>query len=105
MNKIKKSVIFVILIFANLLFSFSVFAYSEVSYVYLEESGYYSSDNGNYILDCEFERIENPVQLEQDINMIPGVVENGLFIGVATKVIVGSKKGIMTLERELTPTQ
>ena len=63
------------------------------------------TDNGNYILDCEFERINDPEQLEQDINMIPGVVENGLFIGVATKVIVGSKKGIMTLERELTPTQ
>ena len=63
------------------------------------------TDNGNYILDCEFERISNPEQLEQDLNMIPGVVENGLFIGVATKVIVGSKKGIMTLERELTPTQ
>jgi len=63
------------------------------------------TDNGNYILDCEFERISDPEQLEQDLNMIPGVVENGLFIGVATKVIVGSKKGIMTLERELTPTQ
>jgi ribose 5-phosphate isomerase A len=63
------------------------------------------TDNGNYIIDCEFERINDPEQLEQDLNMIPGVVENGLFIGVATKVIVGSKKGIMTLERELAPTQ
>lgn len=63
------------------------------------------TDNGNYILDCEFERISEPEQLEIDINMIPGVVENGLFIGVATKVIVGSKKGIMTLEKELTQTQ
>jgi len=63
------------------------------------------TDNGNYILDCEFERISEPEKLENDINMIPGVLENGLFIDVATKVIVGSKKGIMTLERELTPTQ
>ena len=63
------------------------------------------TDNSNYILDCEFEKITDPEQLEIDINMIPGVVENGLFIGVANKVIVGSKKGIMTLEKELIPTQ
>lgn len=61
------------------------------------------TDNGNYILDCEFNRITDPEQLEMDINMIPGVVENGLFIGLANEVIVGSKQGIMTLEKELTP--
>ena len=63
------------------------------------------TDNGNYILDCEFERINDPEQLEIDINMIPGVVENGLFIGLATEVIVGSKQGIITLEKEIIPTQ
>lgn len=63
------------------------------------------TDNGNYILDCEFEKINDPEQLEIDINMIPGVVENGLFIGLVTKVIVGSKQGVMTLEKELIPTQ
>lgn len=59
----------------------------------------YITDNSNYILDCEFERIENPEQLEIDINLLPGVVENGLFIGLADKVIVGGKQGIMTLEK------
>lgn len=59
------------------------------------------TDNGNYILDCEFERILDPEQMEQDINMIPGVVENGLFIGLVNQVIVGSTQGIMTLEREI----
>jgi ribose 5-phosphate isomerase A len=58
------------------------------------------TDNGNYILDCEFEKIDNPVQLENDLNLIPGVVENGLFIGLVDEVIVGSKQGIMTLEKE-----
>lgn len=57
------------------------------------------TDNSNYVLDCEFERIDDPEQLEIDINSIPGVVENGLFIGLATKVIVGGKQGIMTLEK------
>lgn len=59
------------------------------------------TDNGNYIIDCEFLRIPEPEEMEQEINMIPGVVENGLFIGLADKAIVGSSQGIMTLEKEL----
>jgi len=59
----------------------------------------YITDNSNYILDCEFERIDDPEQLEVDINNIPGVVENGLFIGLTDDVIVGSKQGIKTLTR------
>jgi ribose 5-phosphate isomerase A len=58
------------------------------------------TDNSNYILDCEFDRIDNPEQLEIDINNIPGVVENGLFIGLVNEVIVGGKQGILTLEKE-----
>jgi len=57
------------------------------------------TDNGNYILDCEFVRIDHPEELEFNINNIPGVVENGLFIGLANEVIVGGKQGIMTLGR------
>lgn len=58
----------------------------------------YITDNSNYILDCDFERIAEPEQLEKDINSIPGVVENGLFIGLVDEAIVGSKQGIKTLE-------
>lgn len=59
----------------------------------------YLTDNSNYILDCGFERIEEPEQIEKDINNIPGVVENGLFIGLVDEIIVGSKQGIVTLEK------
>ncbi len=58
------------------------------------------TDNGNYILDCEFERIEDPESLETEINNIPGVVENGLFVGLVDEVIVGSTQGILTLNKE-----
>ena len=58
------------------------------------------TDNGNYILDCEFEPIEDPEQLHVNLNNIPGVVENGLFIGLVDEVIVGGKQGIMTLDKE-----
>lgn len=57
----------------------------------------YLTDNSNYILDCDFERIDEPEQLEKDLNYIPGVVENGLFIGLVDEIIVGSKQGVMTL--------
>ena len=60
----------------------------------------YITDNSNYILDCEFERIEEPEQLEIKINNIPGVVENGLFIGLVDEVIVGGKQGVLTLGKE-----
>jgi len=58
------------------------------------------TDNSNYILDCEFEKISEPEQLEIDINNIPGVVENGLFIGLVDEVIVGGKQGILILNKE-----
>jgi ribose 5-phosphate isomerase A len=58
------------------------------------------TDNQNYIIDCDFGKIAEPEVLEKEINNIPGVLENGLFIGLADEVIVGSKQGIMTLERQ-----
>jgi ribose 5-phosphate isomerase A len=51
------------------------------------------TDNGNYMVDCEFGSIDNPRELHSMINMIPGVVDNGLFIHIATKVIVGFENG------------
>jgi ribose 5-phosphate isomerase A len=59
----------------------------------------YITDEGNYIVDCRFPRIEDPVTLERELNLIPGVVDNGLFIGLATLVVVASPSGI----RELRP--
>jgi len=58
----------------------------------------YITDNSNYILDCDFGRINEPEVLEKEINSIPGVIENGLFINLADEIIVGSKQGIITLE-------
>ncbi|NOV03576.1 ribose-5-phosphate isomerase RpiA [Paenibacillus sp. LMG 31457] len=53
----------------------------------------YMTDNGNYILDCDFKQIAMPSECHDAINSIPGVVDNGLFIGMAAKVIVGYKDG------------
>lgn len=60
----------------------------------------YITDNQNYIIDCDFGKIDEPEPLEKEINSIPGVVENGLFIDLVDEVIVGSKQGIITLEEQ-----
>jgi len=59
----------------------------------------YRTDNDNYILDTQFKAIKSPADLEQSINNVPGVVENGLFVGVATVVFVADAKGVTTRKR------
>ena len=49
----------------------------------------YVTDNGNYILDVHIKPIPNAVKLEQDLNIIPGVIENGIFTKNISKIIVG----------------
>ncbi len=58
------------------------------------------TDNGNLIVDCRFPKIEDPQKLEATINAIPGVVDNGLFVGMVDKVIVATNDGIKILEKE-----
>lgn len=53
----------------------------------------YVTDNGNYIADCYFGSIGNPSELQTTINLIPGVVDNGLFVHMASKAIVGHQDG------------
>ena len=51
------------------------------------------TDHGHYILDCHFEKIEQASLLSQQLNSIPGFVENGLFIDMASAVIIGKEDG------------
>lgn len=58
----------------------------------------YVTDNGNIILDVYNLRFDLPIALEDAINVIPGVVENGLFAKrLANVVVVADEKGISTL--------
>ncbi len=51
------------------------------------------TDEGNYILDLHLKRIGKPRHLATSLNQIPGVVENGLFIGLCDRVIIGHTDG------------
>ena len=58
------------------------------------------TDNGNVILDVHNLKIINPLQLEQDINMIAGVVTNGLFAHRSADVcLMGSATGVITFTK------
>lgn len=56
------------------------------------------TDGGNLILDCAFGRIDDPEGLDDILKVVPGVVENGLFLGLADAVIVAGPDGIKVLE-------
>lgn len=57
------------------------------------------TDNGNYILDAEFGKVERPDCLECDLQNIPGVVANGIFTRKRPIVILGGKKGVRILDK------
>ena len=54
----------------------------------------YLTDNGNEILDCSFPGgIPDPAALESELDRLPGVVETGLFVGLADTLVVGREDG------------
>jgi ribose 5-phosphate isomerase A len=54
------------------------------------------SDNGNFIIDVDFGKIKNPLDLNVKLLKIPGVVDTGLFVGMASKAYIGQKDGTVT---------
>jgi ribose 5-phosphate isomerase A len=58
------------------------------------------SDGGNFILDCAFGRIEDPEALDEALKLVPGVLESGLFLGIADAAIIAGPNGVVVLERE-----
>lgn len=59
----------------------------------MQEDAPFLTDNGNYTVDCHFGRIENPAELHEAINRIVGIVDNGLFLDMASRVIIGYSDG------------
>jgi ribose 5-phosphate isomerase A len=55
----------------------------------IRKAGPVVTDQGNLVIDVKFEAIANPAELEKTINNLPGVLENGLFVGVTDLVLVG----------------
>ena len=58
----------------------------------------YLTDNGNEILDCGFGKIADPPALARELSGTPGVVEHGLFIGLAKLAIVGRGNSVVEMQ-------
>jgi ribose 5-phosphate isomerase A len=60
----------------------------------------FHTDNGHYILDCFFDSIADPGLLNEQVNAIPGVMDNGLFINMADLVITGYADGSTKISKK-----
>ncbi len=57
------------------------------------------TDEGNYILDCSFGRIDDPHALAQQLDAIVGVVEHGLFLDLASQAVVAEGESVRIITR------
>ena len=72
-----------------------------MTYTYLPTSGEpFTTDEGNYILDCALKAIEHPELLDECLQLLPGVVETGLFLGLADIAYIAGPDGVTTLEAQ-----
>ena len=67
----------------------------------IKKAGPVVTDQGNLVIDVKFEQIDNPAELEKTINNMPGVLENGLFVGVTDLVLIGEIKDGKPIVREM----
>ncbi|MFK7740318.1 MAG: ribose-5-phosphate isomerase RpiA [Planctomycetota bacterium] len=51
------------------------------------------TDNGNWILDCDYGGIADPASLAQQLDSLPGTVDHGLFVGMSGRVVVADDDG------------
>jgi len=63
----------------------------------MKEGKPFITDGGNYIYDCKFDGIDNPFFLETRLNVIPGVIDNGLFLNTANAVVISSSDGTVRM--------
>ena len=59
----------------------------------------FKTDCGNVIYDCHLGAIQNAVKLGSAIHAVPGVVEHGLFVGIATTLLVATPGEVEVISR------
>ena len=74
---------------------------TQVTQVTLRMSGYSPvvTENGGYLLDCAFGTISDPAALQTQLRAVVGVVETGLFLGMAEQVIYAEGEQVQVLRR------
>jgi ribose 5-phosphate isomerase A len=65
-----------------------------------DKSEPYVTDNGNFILDAHFGTINDPTKLDTELKTFPGVIETGLFIGMAKLAYIGAETTLRIMQEE-----
>jgi ribose 5-phosphate isomerase A len=60
-----------------------------------------NTDNGNLIYDCKFPQIANPAEIDRRISQRAGIVGTGLFIGLASTVLIADEKAVTRYDRKV----
>jgi ribose 5-phosphate isomerase A len=63
------------------------------------DGGTFKTDSGNVIYDCAFGIIQNAPKLASALSAVPGVVEHGLFVGIATTLLIAADGEIEVVTR------
>lgn len=58
------------------------------------------TDNGNYIIDCNFGQINEPEELDDALKFVPGVVESGLFLDICDLAFIADDDGVTVMEAD-----
>lgn len=67
-----------------------------------DDPALFRTDGGNLIIDAAFERIDDPERLAAALSTVPGVIEHGLFLGIASRAVIARPGGLEWTE---TPTK
>lgn len=62
------------------------------------EGEFYKTDGGHFIIDCQLGLISDPEELADCLSLIPGVIDTGLFLGIAERAIIGGADGVVVYE-------
>lgn len=62
--------------------------------VRMRDGDFYLTDNGNLILDTKLAPLDDPQRVDRAIRAVPGVVDTGLFLGMADEVLIGTETGV-----------
>ena len=73
---------------------------AEVNLRYGENGKIFKTDSRNFILDCDFGPIDNPEELATNLEQQAGIIEHGLFLNLATDVIIAGKNGVQHLKAD-----
>jgi ribose 5-phosphate isomerase A len=80
--------------------TFTALGYANVPMTVRQKDGApFKTDSGNVIYDCAFGAIQNAPKLAAAISTVPGVVEHGLFIGIATTLLISGPGEVEVIER------